>query len=188
MANESAGMLTTFLATSILRLGSLYTIELWVKVAQIVQGFLTPVIAILIGVITSRIQRQQVKTQQQQAETSHLQHRLALMDRRMKVFDATQELIGIVFREARIEELDPLFQFMRDTRERHMLFGVEIGEYIDELYSKGLRLHTIHAASGPQHVMRPQDIPVNAEITEWFSRQSSVAKDKFLKYLDFREP
>jgi len=181
-------MLTTFLATSILRLGSLYTIELWVKVAQITQSLLTPVIAILIGVITLRIQRQLVNTQQQQAETSRLQHRLALMDRRMKVFAATQELIGIVFREARIEKLEPLFQFARDTREHHMLFGAEIGEYMDELYRKGLRLHTIYAASGPQHVIRQQDIPVDLEIVEWFSRQTLVAKDKFLKYLDFREP
>ena len=30
-------------------------IDVWVKIAQIVQGFLTPVIAVLIGVITYRI-------------------------------------------------------------------------------------------------------------------------------------
>ncbi len=166
---------------------TLYSIDLWIKVAQIVQGLLTPVIAILIGVITVRIQRQQARTQSQQAGTHRLQYRLALMDRRMRVFDATQEFIGIVLREARIERGDQLFQFLRDTREHHLLFGAEIGELIDELYKKGARLHAIDAARGPQKITRAEDIPIEAEIVEWFSGQTAVIRNKFLKYLDFRE-
>jgi hypothetical protein len=61
-----------------------------VKAAQIVQALLTPAIAIWIGIISSRIQRQQAKTQQQQATTNHLQHSLALlMGRRLKIFNVT---------------------------------------------------------------------------------------------------
>ena len=164
------------------------SIDFWVKVAQTVQGFLTPVIAVLIGLITYRIQRQQVNTQQQQARTHHVQHRLALMKRRMKVFNATLDFIALVLREARIERLDPLFKLMRETREKHLLFGAEIGEYIDELYKKGLRLNTIYQMSGPQHIIRPEDVQVNTEITQWFNDQTKVAEQMFLKYLDFREP
>jgi hypothetical protein len=164
------------------------SIDFWVKVAQIVQASLTPVIAVLIGIISSRIQRQQARTQQQQAQTTHLQHRLALLDRRMKIFNSTQNFIGLVLREARVEKLETLFQLVRETREHHLLFGPEIGEYIQELYKKGARLHAIYQAAGPEHVIRPEDIPEEFAINDWFTGQPRAAEQKFLKYIDFREP
>ena len=165
-----------------------HEIEVWVKVAQIVQGFLTPVIAVLIGVITYRIQRQQARTQQQQAATSHRQHRLALVERRMKVFNSAQELIAIVNREAKIEKLDSVFQFWRDTREQHFLFGAEIGDYLKEVSGKATKLYSIQAARLPNQITRPEHIPVDIEIVEWFSKQPTEVENKFMKYLDFREP
>jgi hypothetical protein len=115
-------------------------------------------------------------------------HRLALMEKRMKVFDATIEFISLVLREAVIKTMDPLFRLMRDTRERDLLFGSEIGEYIDQLYAKGNRLRAVYAARGPGDTVRPEDIAVDAEINTWFSEQTGVVRDKFLRYLDFREP
>jgi glutamate dehydrogenase/leucine dehydrogenase len=41
--------------------------------------------------------------------------------------------------------------------------------------------------SGPQHVIRPEDIEIDTQIIEWFSGQTRVAEQKFLKYIDFRE-
>jgi predicted membrane protein len=164
------------------------SIDFWVKVAQIASALLTPVIAVWIFIISSRIQRQQAKTQQQQARTNHLQYRLALMERRMKVFNSTVEFIALVLQQARIETLAPLLKLSWDTREHHLLFGAEIGEYISELYTKGLRLHTIHEMSGQRQIIRPDDVGVSAEVVEWFSGQIRVAEQKFLKYLDFREP
>lgn len=163
-------------------------IDTWVKFAQIAQGFSTPVIAALAAVITFRIQARQANTQEQQAKTQHLQHRLALMERRMKVFNATLEFIVLVLQEARIENHDPLRKLLYETREHPLLFGAEIGEYIKKLYERGSRLHTIHQMSGPQRILRPEDIPVDVEINEWFSGQVRVAEEKFLKYIDFREP
>jgi hypothetical protein len=158
----------------------------WVKVTQVFQALLTPVIGIatvVIGVIATRIQRQQ-------ALTNRLQHRLALFDRRIKIFDATQDFILLVVREARIETMEPLFKLTQDTKERHLLFGGEIGQYIDELWVKGKRLHSAWLAAGPEHVIKPDDIPADIEINQWFSEQVEgfVAQTKFLKYLDFREP
>ena len=165
-----------------------HSIDSWVKAAQVAQGFSTPVIAVLLGVVTVLIQRRQAKTQERQAQTNHLQHRLALMERRMKVFNTTLDFIALVLREARIETMEPLFKLLRETREHHLLFGAEIGEYIEELYKKGVRLHTIHQMSGQQHIVRPEDIPIHTEINMWFSGQIRVAEQKFLTYIDFREP
>ena len=165
-----------------------HSIDSWVKVAQIAQGFSTPVIALLVAFITFLIQRRQTKTQERQAETQRLQHRLALMDRRLKVFNAAQEFIALVLQEARLTSLEPLFKLTRETREHHFLFGAEIGEYIDELYSKGNKLRQFHAATRGTDVLRPEDIEPETEINMWFSGQIGVAEQKFLKYIDFREP
>jgi hypothetical protein len=160
----------------------------WVKAAKVVQALATPAIAIWIAILSSRIQRQQVKTQQQQADTHHLQYRLALIERRMKVFEATLDFIAMVVREARVQTLEPCFKLLRETREHNLLFGPEIGEYINELYKKGVRLEIIFQMGQPHGIMRPEDIALNTEILEWFSGQFRVAEQKFLKYIDFREP
>lgn len=110
------------------------------------------------------------------------------MEKRMKVFDATMEFIVYVLQKARMEELQPLYKFNFDTRDHQVLFGNEIHEYLDELYSNGVRLHAVDAYRTPEGVMRPEDIPVSHDIVVWFSDQTRVARDKFLKYVDFREP
>jgi hypothetical protein len=162
--------------------------DFWVKLAQITQGFLTPVIALLLGIITYQLQRQQTESQRQAAETNRLQYRFGLMDRRMKVFNATLEFIALVVKKARVESLDPLATLMWETKERPMLFGAEIGEYIDELYSKGVALNTIYVQSSVEHVMRPEDVAPHTEIMQWFTGQSAVATEKFLRYMDCRKP
>jgi len=153
----------------------------WVKVARVASALLTPAIAIWIGIITSRIQSQQVKTQRQQ-------YSFGLIEKRMKVFNATLDFIALVLRDARIESIGPLTDFLRSTREHILFFGEEVEEYVDELYKKGLRLETIYQLSLPMRVMRPEDVPINAEILEWFAGQTAVATKIFSKYIDFREP
>jgi hypothetical protein len=164
------------------------SIDFWVKLAQTVQGFSTPVIAVLLGVITVLIQRRQAKTHERQAQTQHLQHSLALLDRRMKVFNATQEFITLVLRGARMDKLEPLFQFAHDTREHHLLFGSEVGAYLDKLCRRGAELNEIHELSQPDNIVPPEQIDRKARLVEWFSYQPAKAKDVFLKYIDFREP
>jgi hypothetical protein len=159
-----------------------HVIDRLVKIAQITQGFFTPIIAILLGAITYLLQRRQTKTQERQ-------YRLALLERRMKVFDAVMELVALVVQDSRIQTIEPLTKLLRETREHHLLFRQEIGDYIQkELYSKALRLHTIYEMSGPQQVMRQEDIPIHGVIVEWFALQFRVAEQMFLPYIDFREP
>lgn len=109
-------------------------------------------------------------------------------ERRMKIYNATKEFIGLVAGEAAVKSREPLFKFAGDTQDHHLFFGPEIGEYIDELYKKGTRLHSMWLASGPAHVIRPDDIEEETKIQMWFTDQIDALKGKFLKYLDFRGP
>jgi hypothetical protein len=110
-----------------------------------------------------------------------LQYRLSLFERRLKIFDATTKLFGEITREARVD-LGQLFTFLRETRECELLFGHEIKEYLDEVYKKGVDLHTRRPDG------RPEDIEPETQLLIWFADQFPVATQKFLKYLDFREP
>lgn len=149
----------------------------WDEVATFLQALLTPAIGVAtvaIGVIALRIHRQQ-------AITNRLQFRLALFERRMKVFDATMDLIAAVLRDARVD-LPRAFQFLRETREHELLFGPDVKEFIEELYHKAVDLHTIDATANPD------DIPKTTEILNWFAGRSDAARRTFLRYIDFREP
>jgi late competence protein required for DNA uptake (superfamily II DNA/RNA helicase) len=140
----------------------------WEKLVRVLAALLTPVIAI----VTSYIAYQQY-------QTNRRQHRLALFDRRMAVFNSTMNLIAAVLQRAEVD-LAQLFALLRETRDHELLFGPEIGEFINEVYKKGLDLNTRAAVAG-QEVRR-------VELVSWFQRQSDVAREKFLKYLDFRRP
>ena len=75
----------------------------------------------------------------------------------------------LVLQEARIETRESLFKLIQDTREHHLLFSAEIGEYIDVLYKKGTRLHSMWLASGPRHIIRPDAIQEETQIRIWFT-------------------
>ncbi len=42
--------------------------------------------------------------------------------------------------------------------------------------------------AGPQHMIPPEDIDEETAINTWFSSQTKIAEQKFLKCIDFREP
>ena len=137
---------------------------------RILAALLTPVIAIVATYIAY-----------QQYQTNHRQHRLALFEKRMAVFNSTMNLIAFVLRAGRVE-LDQLFTLIRETRDHELLFGPEIGEFIDEVYRNGVELNTRDVVGGQESIAR------RTELLNWFGGQSAAATKKFLKYLDFREP
>ena len=153
------------------------------KIASVVQSILGLAITVALGAVTLRIQRQQAAIAQQQAATNRLQYRLALFDRRMKIVDATTKLFGEISCEGKVDNAQ-LFTFLQDTRERGLLFDGEIGEYLDEIYKKGVNLHVL----GERLERHPELVEPESELLMWFVNQPPVATQKFLKYLDFREP
>ncbi len=153
------------------------------KIASAAQATVGLAITIALGVITLRIQHQQTAIAQQQAATNRLEYRLLLFERRMRIFDATTKLFGEITREATVDYAQ-LFTFLRDTRERDLLFGEEIKDYLDEIYKKGVDLHALRQRLERQ----PELIEPETELLIWFANQFPIATQKFLKYLDFREP
>jgi hypothetical protein len=144
----------------------------WDSIVRLLYALLTPAIAIIAVYIAY-----------QQHVTNRRQHRLALFERRMKVFDSTMNLIASILQDASVK-LDQLFQFLRETRDHEFLFGPEISQYIDDLYRNGVQLR----ASGALLQRNPEEIRRNTDLLNWFSGQSAIAREKFLKYLDFTKP
>ena len=70
-------------------------------------------------------------------------------------------------------------QFLQNTRDHEFLFGQEVGEFINQVYKKGVELHTYVATNNHQKA---------AQVAEWFSGQITEARKVFGKYLDFRKP
>jgi hypothetical protein len=117
----------------------------------------------------------------QQFTVNRRQHRLALFEKRMVVFNSTMTMIASVVQSAN-PTLAQSFQFMKDTRDHEFLFGPEVGEFINEVYSKAVKLHTFLAVNNPQNAAQ------QAQVMEWFVGQMGEARKIFLPYLDFRKP
>jgi len=132
---------------------------------------------------TRQFKQQNEKRKEPSSSVSNLK-----VERRMKIYNATKEFIRLVVGEAEVKSIEPLFKLARETQDRHLFFGAEIGQYIDEIFTKGKRLHSIWLASGPAHIIGPEDIQEETQIQQWFTDQIDAVKVLFLKYLDFREP
>jgi hypothetical protein len=68
--------------------------------------------------------------------------RLGLYDRRLKVFQAVREILGMMYTVASNDE--KLFELSAETREAEFLFGAEIKDYIEDVYQHASRLSHAH--------------------------------------------
>jgi|SRR6266850_7661813 len=117
----------------------------------------------------------------QQFAVNRRQHRLALFEKRMVVFNSTMKMIASVVQSAN-PTLAQCFQFIQDTRDHEFLFGREVGDFINEVYSKAVTLHTYLAVNNPQNAAQ------QTQVMEWFIGRMGEARRVFLPYLDFRKP
>jgi hypothetical protein len=108
------------------------------------------------------------------------QYRLALFEKRMAVYNATMNMIASVMRTAR-PTLEQNFQYLRDARDHQLLFGLEVSEFIDQVYINACHLWT-HNEVGAAEASQA------AQVMEWFAKQIGEANKVFIKYLDFRKP
>ena len=80
-------------------------------------------------------------------------------------------------------DLNQLFEFIKETRNYEFLFGKDVSDYIDKIYKKGV---DVYAQLG--HGQVPREPATATELLTWFSNQEVVAREKFLKYMDFTKP
>lgn len=142
------------------------------------QGLLTPLIAIVALYVAW-----------QQWRSNELKLRMERYERRLRIYQEIIKILSLVFRDANVSQED-LLQFRTMTAEADFLFGVDIPQYIDEIYTHGLKLstasikyrdHTKDHTPGYDHQMVVADVDKNLE---WLNEQFPVAKQKFSKYLD----
>ena len=104
------------------KIGSYLSLAVWYF-----QGLLTPVIA---G-IAIYIAWQQWKTNRQKLK-------LDLYDRRLKVFERVREILAMMY--TTVSDDKRLFELLSGTRDAEFLFGVEIKDYIEEVYRRASTL------------------------------------------------
>lgn len=147
----------------------------WITVLQ---GLLTPVIAL----IALYIAWQQWRTNRQKLKWD-------LYDRRLRIFEEVRKILSLVLRDANANRED-LLRFRTSVADADFLFGPEITDYIDEIYSSGLRL----ARWNDQYIDATQPQPpgydhqqvvdeMHKELT-WLIEQFEPAKKKFRPYLE----
>ncbi|MDD5203855.1 MAG: hypothetical protein PHS17_00460 [Desulfobacterales bacterium] len=148
------------------------------QMVEISKALLTPVIA---GV-TAYIAWQQWKTNKQKLN-------LERYDRRLRVYEEVRKILSIIMRDAKAS-MDDLLRFRTAVSEADFLFGPEIPEYIDEIYTHGVKLgrwkdeyrdFTQQIPDGYDHKKVVSEM--HRELN-WLMEQFGPAKEKFKKYLD----
>ena len=125
----------------------------------------------------------------QQWQTNRQKLVLDRYDRRLKVYEETRRILSIILRDANAS-YDDLLKFRTSVSEADFLFGPEIPAYIDEIYKRGLKLHTWNSQYRDSFQAKPEGYDhtkvvngMHSELT-WLVEQFEPAKLKFRKYLD----
>jgi DNA-binding transcriptional regulator YhcF (GntR family) len=111
-----------------------------------------------------------------------------LYERRIPIYKHVCGYIAKIITSGTAKQED-FYQLLRDTTEVEFLFGNEIKEYIDELYSHGVKLN--HYRTLMQAYIEHEDRDVDYKKAcdgdhkeiKWFSIQFTEANRLFKKYL-----
>jgi len=141
----------------------------WDKVVSVFSAALTPIIAITTTFVAI-----------QQFKLNRNQFRWNLFDRRLKVFEASIELIAVVLRTGRVSQ-DDLTKFLVGTSERDFLFGADIGAHLDAIYNNAAAIHAIG------HPVPQQQAVQHQTHATWFSGKTEETRRLFATYLAFRK-
>jgi hypothetical protein len=116
--------------------------------------------------------------------------RITLYDRRLKVFQAIREILGMMYTVVRDDE--KLAKLLTETREAEFLFGVEIKDYIEDVYQRASRLSEANRhlmailETAPPEVRQPL-ADIESEQVTWAFAEAGVVAEKFKKYLDLSD-
>ena len=149
----------------------------WQTAVAIFSALLTPFIAIIATYIA---------WQQWQGNRQKL--RFDQYEKRLRIYQEVVKMLGLIMREADAK-LEDLIAFQANTAEADFLFGPEIRKYIDEVFSRGLKLRTAMVQYRDAYQEKPPRYdPVkiadesDAQL-QWLTVQFEPAKQKFATYL-----
>lgn len=152
----------------------------FLEITTILSGLSTP----LIGFIAAYVAWQQWKT-------SHQKLMLDLYDRRLKIYQEVVKVLSIVSREADIS-YEELASFRASVAEADFIFGHDILSFIDEIYSRGIRLHGANESINDANKLNRPDYDRKKDIEEkhrelrWLVSQLEKVKDNFSNYMAIR--
>ena len=148
------------------------------EISEICAGFLTPTIAILAVYIA---------WQQHKINTDKL--RLNLYDRRNRVFDGLMNLLGHIGQQRDVTD-QQLYQFYAATNQSEFLFGEgNISEYLEEIRKKAIDLQYLEKRIKDQRLSqeeRKKVVENSRKVFDWLEKQFEVSKNKFRKFLSFK--
>lgn len=127
------------------------------EIVQLLMSFLTALTALFAGYIAW-----------QQYQLGQRQFRHELYDRRLKVFQAARSFLSDIAREGKAR-FYRCVQFYAEASEAEFLFGTDIVNLIEELYSQGLKLSELNDQLYPE--TGDPGLPVG-------DKRSSVAREK----------
>lgn len=148
------------------------------QIIEISKGLLTPLIAIVATYIAW-----------QQWQTNRQKLNLERYDRRLRVYEQVRKILSIISRDLK-PSTDDLLKFRTSVSEADFLFGLEIPEYIDEIYKHGLNLWKRNQQYRDYTQEKSKDCDHKKVVEEmhkectWLTEQFEPAKELFKKYLD----
>jgi hypothetical protein len=148
------------------------TFKDWV---QILNALLTPLIAVIAAYIAW-----------QQYLTNHNSLRNQLYERRHAVFKAFMSYLADIIREGKTN-YQRTGQFYAEASEAEFLFSDAIPKHMEELYSKGIDLVSLHEKIYPSDGSpglpvgeeRGKVVKETGDLIKWFLRQIKITKEMF---------
>ena len=120
-----------------------------------------------------------------QYELGRRQWLVGLYEKRHPVFIATMRFLGEIAKNAGVT-MGELVKLQRECRDHWLLFGKEVGEHVDRLYAKGVRLKFVaeKRAGGRVTEKKLRELgEEESDLVEWFVGQTEETKKVFGGYL-----
>jgi len=108
----------------------------------------------------------------------------SLYDKRYPIYEKTMGFITSIVRNGGVYT-EEVFKFVRETKEREMLFGEDIHTFVTKLEKKALHLSGVTLKLEKLNVGEERTRLVDKErkMVEWFESQLKVAQELFGKYI-----
>jgi hypothetical protein len=149
-------------------------------IIQISSGLLTPLIAIVAVYIAW-----------QQSKTAKQKLTLDTYDRNLRIYEEVKKFLLIIIREGDVG-FDEAIKFRSSVSEADFLFGSEIVQYIDEIYTRAINLRLWNEEYRDYTQTKPEGYDHSKVVEEkhkelvWLAAQLEPAKEKFRKYLSIK--